>query len=116
MNGSYPDGDALDTERLRHGDAAQSLVALDQATVAVDHDTKPILSQSGLEVKVAHIFHIEPIVIEIARNPFGCVQKDALVIDAQGLSLFKLFQQPGVVAAGVQVEAVVPDIVDKVLP
>ena len=37
-------------------------------------------------------------------------------MDAQGLSLFKLFQQPGVVVAGVQVEAVVPDIVDKVLP
>ena len=51
---------------LRHGDAAQALVALDQATVAVDHDTKSIFSQSGLEAKAAHIFHIKPIVIEIA--------------------------------------------------
>src|SRR5690554_645500 len=34
-------------------------------------------------------------------------------MDAQGLSLFKLFQQPGVVVAGVQVETVLPDVGNK---
>lgn len=103
VNGAYSYGNTLNTQHLRHGQPVQPFVAFNQAAVAVDNGTQLVFAYIGLESEAVHIFHIEPVLVEITQDARRRVKQYALVVQAQWLPLPKFFHQLNVVVAGGEV-------------
>ena len=83
--------------------------------MAVDHNTELVLACIGFEAEAAHIFHIEPVLVEITQNTLRRVCEYALMVQAQRLALLEFFYQPGVAVTSGKVESVSPNVLDKYL-
>ena len=82
VNGTYSHRNTMDTQYLCHGQPMQPFVTFDQAAVAVDGDTEPVLAYIVLEAETVHIFHIKSVTLQVGKNPRWGVCVYALVMKA----------------------------------